>query len=105
MFRKAAIVLALAASFLGAQAMDLPKPVRDLTSKNKTKAAGKNNGAKAKAKTVSLCLQGVDGRLATIADDVADTLLFTAGMEAYDCANFGSNGLLIGTPEPIGGVG
>lgn len=101
MFRKAAIVLALAASFLGAQAMDLPKPVRDLTSKNKTKAAGKNNGVKAKAKTVQLCLEGIASDL-----QVFDpTILYTASMSAYNCADFGSNGFPIDNAQSIGGIG
>lgn len=65
MFRKTAIVLALAASFLGAQAMDLPKPARELTNKNKTKSAKvtapknggftKSNQCKNAAKTFVQC--------------------------------------------------
>ena len=62
MFRKAAIVLALAASFLGAQAADLPKARELFGHKNKTKSAHgstkSGNNVRAKAKTAQLCLGG-----------------------------------------------
>lgn len=106
MFRKAAIVLALAASFLGAQAMDLPKPVRELTHKNKTKPAAHNSGVKSKTKTAQLCLvgegydrMGLDSNGGAFA---ATSYLYTAHMSVYNCADVGTTGAPNTGATPIG---
>lgn len=111
MFRKAAIVLALAASFLGAQAMDLPK-ARELTynKHNKTKSAKPNSGVKSKAKTVSLCLVGADADLVPFdsnggATFVATSYIFSAAMKVYDCADTNADGTPKANTEAIGDAG
>ena len=60
MLRRTTVALVLAASFLGAQAMDLSKPERELSKTNKTKPAAHNNGFKSKAKTAGLRLVRTD---------------------------------------------
>lgn len=111
MFRKAAIVLALAVSFLGAQAMDLPKPVeRELTNKNHTKATKADRGIKAKAKTVELCFRrdAFDGGFLLTNAPPGRTNLFQGFVAAsvFDCADVKTDGTgLNGSPTAIGVVG
>jgi hypothetical protein len=117
MFRKAAIVLALAASFLGAQAADLPKPVRELKIHNKTKTKQTAHGgnARAKAKSVTLCLGGDGADFATVfspevtIDPESDELIlnpdpdvaeFVGNFGVYKCAD-----TTTADPEAIGVLG
>lgn len=113
MYRKAAVVLALAASFLGAQAMDLPK-ARELTGQNKnhTKAAKHNSGVKSKAKTVELCIERTlfDGGELTLTNrptGFTNSLVGITGAAVYECADVKADGsgLVTPAPTPIGSVG
>jgi hypothetical protein len=117
MFRKAAIVLALAASFLGAQAADLPEPVRELKNAHKsaTKQTKHGGNAKAKAKSAQLCLGGpgtaantVFSPEVTIDPESGELILnpdpdvaqFVGNFEVFNCADTTS-----ANPEAIGLVG
>ena len=90
MFRKAAIVLALAASFLGAQATDLPKPEHELGYKNKTKSAHGStkhgNNVWAKAKTAELCLGGAGGIGFDQGNSASSNNYVSGNFEVFDCA-------------------
>ncbi len=94
MFRKAAIVLALAASFLGAQAKDLPKARQLFGHKNKTKSAHGStkhgNNVRAKTKTAELCLGGAWNAGIQVQEDNgigADIVSFAGNFEVFDCAD------------------
>lgn len=107
MFRKVAIVLVLAASFLGAQAADLPKPVRELTG-NKTAPAAKNTGARSKAKTAEVCIArtglGVMPQFAPLPADSPFLAIITGNV--YDCDNVDrTTGVPAAGATPIGVVG
>ncbi len=94
MFRKAAILLALAASFIGTQAMDLPL-ARELTynKHNKTKAAKPNKGARSKAKTVEICLFGTSEADVSITG-TGTVEIYTASLRVYNCADINADGTL-----------
>ena len=110
MFRKAALAVVLAAPFLGAQAMDLPQPVRELTNKNKTTPAGRNSGAKSKAKTVDLCFRRdfYDVQfLSPTQPPPPNAFVAVVGASVFDCADVlpDGSGLINPTPTQIGIVG
>ncbi len=98
MFRKAAVVLALAASFLGAQAADLPKARELLGHKNKTTktvSTKPGNNVRAKAKTAQLCLGGPDWDVEY--DEDTDLDMLSGTFEVFDCATItGTNPAGIG---------
>jgi hypothetical protein len=111
MFRKAALVLAVAVSLLSAQAMDLPEPMRELTNKNKTKPAGGQSGVKSKAKTVDVCFLRTAYDFEFVSPAVnppppPNAFLAVVGASVYECADIRTDGTgLVGNPMQIGIAG
>lgn len=107
MFRKAAVALALAASVLGIQAIDLSK-VKLEGRKLTTKPAAHTSTRK--AKTVELCLVGVGLDLVPFFSNPGDptaatSYLFTAAMDAYNCADVNADGSPKDNVDRIGYTG
>jgi hypothetical protein len=106
MFPRAAIVLALAASFVGVQAMDQPKPQRELIFMNETSPAT----AKARAKTVAVCFTRVNYNWDLVCAS-PKTCVGSAGFQAlisstvFKCADIATNGVVNAGAVPIGIAG
>lgn len=108
MLRTTAIVLALTAAFVGAQATDMPKPARGLsTHKENTKSTAPNTGAKSKTKMAEICLTDINEQLTVFppAPAIDEAYQFVANWAAYACSDVSSTGSANAGATPIGQFG